>query len=139
MSDNIPNIIKQFFIYTTKFATLAAGASANNTIQIQADANFAWLKGTFQADIAGAAQTDSSRVIPAISLLITDTGSGRQLMDAAVPVTSFFGDGRIPFILPEARIFAANSNISITATNLEAANTYNLRLAFIGYKLYRAS
>jgi hypothetical protein len=127
---------QEFFVYGVYFPAIAAGIAQPQNLQIQADSSFAWLKGTFQADIAGAAQTDSSRVIPKITLMITDNGSGRNLMNIAIPVTSLFGTGEIPFILPQARNFSANSNITFTASNLEPVNTYNLRLSLIGYKLY---
>ena len=134
----IPNYMaRDFFVYEIDFAALAPAASSTSSFSIQADSDFLWTSGTFFADIAAAAQTDSTRVIPLISLLITDTGSGRQLMNTAVPIVSLFGNGQLPFVLPRQRLFRPNSNVTITANNFDAAITYNLRLSFIGEKGFR--
>jgi len=129
--------LEDFTVYELDFSALANGTSATGNIQIQADSDFKLVKTTYMADIATAAQTDSSRVIPLCTITITDTGSGRQLTSAAVPIPNIFGTGLIPFILPVPRIFKARSNIAITVANYSAATTYNLRLSFIGTKLFQ--
>lgn len=132
-------ILKDFFVYAIDFATLAAGATATDNIQIQADADFEVQKLTYFSDIAGAAQTLTTQVVPLITVLIVDAGSGRQLMDRAVAIPALFGDGRIPFILPTPRIFAARSNITFTLVNFSAATTYRTRLNLIGTKLFQTA
>jgi len=76
--------------------------------------------------------------IPAI--LIQDTGSGRNLMNQAVPVASIFGGtGSLPFILPRQRIFVARATVSVTITNISAADDIeSLRLSFVGEKGFRS-
>jgi NAD(P)-dependent dehydrogenase (short-subunit alcohol dehydrogenase family) len=130
-------ILKDFFIYGIDFTALAPGATATDNIQIQADADFETQKLTYFADIAAAAQTVTTQVIPLITVLITDAGSGRQLMNVATAIPALFGDGKIPFILPTSRIFAARSNITFQVSNFDAAVTYNLRLSLIGTKLFQ--
>lgn len=129
-------VISDFYVYETDFAAIAAGATVTNTINIQADADFVVQKLTYFADLAAAAQTDSGRVIPLVSVLITDTGSGRQLMSSAVPVPNIFGTGEIPYILTQPKIFAARSNIQIQVSNFSAATAYNLKLSLIGVKQF---
>jgi hypothetical protein len=129
-------IARDLFVYELDM-TVAAGLSATSGFTIQADSDFLWTKGTFFADIAAAAQTASSLVIPLASLLITDTGSGRQLMNTAVPITSLFGTGQLPFILPRQRLFLARSLVNITINNFDAAADYNIKLSFIGEKAFR--
>jgi len=128
--------IKEFFTYQETFSALTSGNSATGNINIQADSDFVMQKLTYQADIAAATQTDSNRVIPNATIVITDTGSGRQLMESAVPITSLFGTGELPFILPTPRMFLARSTIALVVANFDAAVDYNIRLSFIGYKLY---
>lgn len=129
-----------FFTYTPgRFTALAAAATQTQNINIQSDSDFCLQKLTYQADIAAAAQTASSRVIPLINVLLTDSGSGRQLMNNILPVTGLFGTGEIPFILPKPKWFAANSNIVVQVTNFDAAATYNLQLMFIGFKRFPMS
>lgn len=130
-------ILKDFFIYHIDFTALAAGTTQTDNIQIQADADFEVQKLTYFADIAGAGQTLDTLVVPLTTVLIVDSGSGRQIMDRAVPIPSFFGDGRIPFILPQPRIFVQRSNITFTLVNFSVAITYNIRLSLIGTKLFR--
>lgn len=130
-------ILKDFFTYSIDFDSVAAGLSETDNIQIQADADFEIQKLTFFADIAGAAQTVTTSVIPLMSVLLVDAGSGRQLMDRALAVPALFGDGKIPFILPTTRILAARSNLTVTVVNFSAATTYRLRLNFIGTKLFQ--
>lgn len=127
---------EDFFTYTIDFAALANGTTQNDSIQIQADSNFKWLKSTYYADINNAAFQDQTRPIPNVTIQIIDTGSGRQLIDNPTPIQNIFGTGLLPFIMPIPRIFKARSSIAITVANFDAAVDYNLRLAFIGTKIY---
>jgi len=133
----VSRYVQDFFIYEVDFLTLVAGTTTSGNIAIQADSDFKLLKLCYFADIAAAGQLDSTRVIPLCSITITDQGSGRSLVSAPVPVSSVFGTGQIPFILPIPRIFTARSIVSISVSNFDAADTYNLRLSFIGAKLFK--
>jgi hypothetical protein len=125
-----------FFVYELDIASIAAAASTTQTFTIQADSDFFWTKATYFADLAAAAQTDSGRIIPLCTVLIQDTGSGRNLMSSAVPVPSLFGTGELPMILPRQRLFLARAQVQVTVTNYSAASTYGLRLSFIGEKAF---
>lgn len=127
---------KAFFTYNINFSALAAAASATGSFTVQADADFHIFKLAYFADIAAAIQTDSSRVIPLCNVLLTDTGSAQQLMDSAAPISSLFGEGDAPFILPYAYPLKASANMQATLTNFSAATTYNVRLSFIGVKVF---
>lgn len=127
---------RDFYIYEAAVAALGVGLSANDVINIEADSDFILQKLTYQADLAGVAQLDGTRVIPNVLVQLTDTGSGRQLMQNPIPIPSFFGIGAIPFILPNPRLFMRNSTIQIAFTSFEVAATPTVRLAFIGYKIY---
>jgi len=129
-------VARDFFVYDTVHSAIVAGTSNTQTIQINADSDFQIEKLTFFADIAAAGQTASSRVIPLVTVLLVDTGSGRQFSDQAVPVNSLFGTGEIPFVLKQPKILLARTSLSVTVANFDAANTYNIRLSFIGSKLF---
>lgn len=128
---------RDFYIYETDTLSIAPGANVSLSFGIQADADFLWQKATYFADIALANQTDDSRVIPLCTVGISETGSGRNLMNSAVPIASLFGTGQIPFILPRARRFVANSQVTVNVTNFSAATTYAIRLSFIGEKGFK--
>lgn len=131
-------VARDYYVYEEDFAaaSLTAGATLQQSIDVQADSDFIWQKAVYMADIAGAAQTDSSRVIPLCTVQLIDTGSGRNLFESAVPVPSVFGSGQLPFVLPVPRLFFARSTIQVQVTNYSAATAYGLRLSLIGYKAY---
>jgi hypothetical protein len=132
-----PPTFRDFFVYATPSIAIAALAPASISIQVQADSDFELQKLTFFADIALAAQTESTRVLPLVSMQITDTGSGRAIFSQPLAIPSVCGDGRIPFILTTPKLFVANASIQIDFVNFSAATAYNLRVDLIGAKLFR--
>ena len=138
-SGNVAKRRFDFYTYEAEALALAAGAAANDTILIEADSNFILQKLTFYADIAAAAFVESTQPIPSVTVQIQDTGSGRNLMANPIPIPSICGFGRLPFILPNPRVFLKNSTIQVAFANFDAAVAYNLRLAFIGVKKYVAA
>jgi hypothetical protein len=134
--ETVDSFRRDWYVYEAAVAAIAVGASANDTIAIEADSDFILQKLTFHADIAGAAQTDATRVVPNVSVQITDTGSGRQLMSQPIPIPAIFGTGELPYILPNPRLFMRNSTIQIAFTSFEAVITPDILLAFSGYKIY---
>lgn len=131
-----PQKRRDFFAYTLAFAALTAGVASQGAIQIQADSDFELTKFTMFADIAAAAETEATRVLPLVTIQITDTGTGRALFSSPLPIPAIMGDGRIPFILPVPKIFSANASVAIQVANFAAATDYNLRLLLIGAKIF---
>ncbi len=130
--------VRDFFVYELDFASLAgANGTAQSSFTVQADSNFLWQYGCYFADLAGALETDSSRVVPLVSGVITDSSSGRQLMSGNVPIASLFGTGDLPFMLPTPRFFRAQTQVNVSLLNFSAANTYNIKLQFIGTKFFK--
>lgn len=143
---------KDFFIYESQTLQLAPGANATDTINIEADSNFILQKlshyslggaPTFPdltdftaANTAPFGLPKQYAINPAVLVQLIDTGSGRQLMQNPVPISSFFGTGELPFILPNPRLFMRNSTIQVQYTSFDTVNTYDIRLAFIGFKVY---
>jgi hypothetical protein len=129
---------QEFFTYSTgrPAAAIAAGGTQTPFINIQSDADFVIEKLSYAADIAGAVANIGNTPVPNVNVLLTSTGSGSNLMNVAVPLSSLFGDGRLPFILPYPRVLPANSQLQITLTSFEAASTPFITLNFIGRKMY---
>lgn len=128
----------EFFAFaSTRKAVAAGAANVTDFIQLQADADFLIEKITFMADIAGAAQTDSSRVVPNVLVLLTSTSSSKALTNVAVPISSIAGYGALPFILPKPYYLTGNSTLQIQYTSNEAVNANNIQMVFIGRKVYR--
>lgn len=129
----------QFFnIVPFPAAGLAPAAVTNQILPISADADFYWNATSYQADNHGSvtALTESTNPIPLITVLVTDTGSSRQLMNAAVPVPSIAGDGKRPYRLLYPRLFRRTTSINFTFQNLDTALTLDLSLVLHGFKVY---
>lgn len=129
--------VEDFFVYEIDFLALAPGATKNGVIQIDADSDFKWVKGTHFSDIAAAAVNVNNLPQPLATLQILDGSSSRQLSSAPVPLEALFGTVGLPFILPVPKIFKSRSTINITITSYEAANTNNIRIQFMGNKIYQ--
>lgn len=122
--------------YGTNVQNLSSSAPVGNTtIQIDSGIDFYWYAATFQVDIGGNLQTESSAVVPLVTVLINDTGSRKNLMNAAIPVTAIGGPGERPYRLPRPRLFRASSTINFTWTAyVIAGQTYaNLYYTLHGY------
>lgn len=128
---------KQFYVYEFFTAALGVAASATDQVKIESDADFIWTKMAFWADLASAAQTDATRVLPNVSIQFKDTGSGRNFFNAPIAIPSIFGTGEIPFILPIAQKLRLNSVLQCDFTSFEAVSTPDIRLAIIGYKIFK--
>lgn len=132
-----PNIIaRDFFTYNFQYTDLLAQTSATGFIQIEADSDFLVRKMTYFSTVSGAAVTFNTNDVPQVSLVIIDTGSGRQLMNNPVPISDIFGDGRMPFILPTPKLFVKNSRISLQAFNFGTDDYDDLWVNFIGEKIF---
>jgi hypothetical protein len=127
-----------FFTYSATFNTVTNGTSQTSNIQIQADSDFEIQKLT--AELIVSLGTDAAPLDFPVTVLLTDTGTGRQLMNQAVPIQSLFGTGALPFILPNTKILAANAVLAVQVNNLSTAVPYDrIQLSFIGRKLFRGS
>ncbi len=123
---------KDFFIYGTGIAAaLAIAGSTTSTFNIDGDSDFFWTKFCVFPN--------ASLTLPVLDIIITDTTSGRQLMNGQVPVSTIAGNGLIPFILPIERFMEAKSTIKIDYFNVSAAEIPTLRLSFIGIKAFKSN
>src|SRR5258708_35870173 len=75
-----------YYWYVSNFGAAVAALGATNTsIQIDAGTDFYWIATSYQADSAGGALTESSNIIPLLTVLINDTGTARNLMNSPIP------------------------------------------------------
>lgn len=128
---------KDFYVYSAGVDNLAASGSGSDQITIQADADFVLQKMSFTAFAATpVALTNSSRIIPAATVQMIDTASGRELFDEPQDIPGLFGTGELPFIMPTPRLFPARSTVRFDFANLDASTAVRLRLLLIGFKAY---
>jgi hypothetical protein len=128
---------KQNSVYSLTIASIAPAATAQPNFTVDAASMFVWTKTTFSVDLAAAALTESTRVLPCLKVQLTDTGSDRTLYDVAQRLDNIAGTGEIPFILPTPYLFKPNAVMNSLFTNYSAAQTYtNVLISFIGYRVY---
>ncbi len=121
--------------YTTVVKTVAPGSTQQRSaLTIDAGVDFYWMMTTLQADIAGAAQTESSIVNPLIDVSIRDEGSGKRLDNLRFPAGSLAGFGERCYRLVQPRRIAGSTLLSFSYTSIDAAATYaNLFIVLHGY------
>lgn len=134
---NNRGIETDFYTYSFNVSSIAPAATALDSISIQANASFVVVKSTYWVDNAAASQTESTRLIPLVTVALTDSGSGRNLQNAAVPLPNIAGTAELPFVWPQQRLLMASSTVTAQFVNFDAAVTYtNLYLTLIGFQVF---
>lgn len=130
-----------YFWYThAAISTLNSVApNAVGIINFDADSDFYCIALSYQASIADAALTEQTNVLPLVRVLLTDTASGKALMNTPIAMTALAGDGKRPYRLARPRVFLSNATLQIGYTSYVAAGTTysDLQLVLHGYKVYR--
>jgi hypothetical protein len=111
--------------------------NGSSSIQIDNGYDFYWYALTHQADLAGEIQTESSRVIPLVTVLINDSSATRNLSNNPMPLETVSGTGEFPYRLIRPRLFPANTVISFTWVSYVAAGTTysNIYHLLHGYRI----
>lgn len=118
--------------YNLTFTALAPGASATQTLNIAANADFIALTLHHRANVAAAAQNVSTKTAPLARILVTDSGSNEQFTNSAVDLENFSTNGNIINTLPYPRIISGRSTLTVSLTNYDAAATYDIDVFFEG-------
>lgn len=135
--------VKFWFTYQTpNIATLAPQGTSTNSITFDNDSAFEWTKITVQVDKVNAAQTNSSLIIPFITIQIQDTGQGAYYSNAAIPVEAYMGQLGLPYVMPAPQIIAPNATLQFIwasySTSGGGNETYNnVRMQLHGWKIRR--
>lgn len=128
----------QNYVYTFNVGTLAGGGAASANINIEADSYFVWQATTYfvTADPA-AGQTADTRIVPEVTMSLTDGGSGRRIFDTPQAISSFAGTGELPYILNMPYLFSKKSTLNADFVNLIAATAFaNLAVSLHGFRIY---
>lgn len=132
----------QEFTYAIVFNSLTGQfGQRQGQIQVQADSAFVVLAQTFSfwdEDANVFALPRDQLVVPDISVLITNTGSGRQLMNTPVRIEEKFGTAQLPYILPSPQFFQPNAamQVAIFSQKNFGGDSYSLALSFHGEKRF---
>jgi hypothetical protein len=140
----IKYVSKTFFTYEVDYdANLAPLAVVNLTFNINGDSDFFWQKFAMFALVGGVATTRDLDQLPAISMAVTNTTTGRQYQvqgggDPPAPNLSAYRQ-----FLPLMTVWPRKSTILIHLHNFDAGpgmTTYSrLQLSFMGTKAFPSS
>jgi hypothetical protein len=135
----------------THSAAVANATTATGQIQVTAAYDFYWCATSFQADNgndnwqgydSSGGEAGAYDLQPLVTVLINDSASQRNLMQAPVPIGILAGTGRQPYRLIMPRVFRATSTIVFTFAyygplGSSAANCYyeNLYLTLHGFQV----
>ena len=126
-----------FTFYDTTLGALDPGQSLPSQINIDAGTDFYWVASTISVFMAGlpyAVVQDVATDSFPLTVVITDSGSQRQLMNAPVPAGEIFGSGTLPYRLILPRLFRANSIIQFQWTSIDQTNTYQVFADLHGFR-----
>lgn len=127
---------KDWFSYPVRFQAVANTNVLSINTQIDAGSDFYLTAITQFSTIAATAATTSTLAIPQVTVLITDSGSNRQLMFNPVPLGVIAGDVNHPHRLIHPRLFLRNSNIQIQLTSIDAQTFTNIWINLEGFRIY---
>lgn len=136
-------IAEDYFVYQLPFpGGIPVGSLAGSRIeflQIEAESDFLIQKLAYQANITNLGfETLFTQDVPLITVLITDTGSGRQMSNVPTPLTTYFGDGRLPYILPTPKLYTKATRLRVEAFNFGNIPFSFFELSFQGKKIFTA-
>lgn len=135
-------LAEEYFIYKLEFAGAPIGALTRKQIrflQFEADADFLIQKHAYFIDIVPLfGQTLGSQPVPLIDVLIIDTGSGRQMTNVPTPLTTYFGDGRLPYILPTPKLYTKATRLRVEINNFGNQAYSFFEISFHGKKVFTA-
>lgn len=131
------------FTYTMNFLPATASATTTAQFQVQNDSGFAICKtsqvitDTVNVAVANLQPygTAGQTVTPFL-ITLSDSGSGRNLMDTGVHLDHIFGVGqRQGYQWTVPKVLDPNSTFTGQLQNLSATDR-NVRLAFVGFKIF---
>lgn len=120
------------YAYNVTFSSLAAGASATQTVNISANADFIITGLHHRANVAAAGQNVSTKTAPLARILVTDSGSNEQFTNSAVDLENYSTNGNIINKFDYPRIISGRSTLTVQLTSYEASQTLNLDILFEG-------
>ncbi len=137
VSDEVLQRAKDFFVYSADFVgtnNLPASATRTVSIAIQADSDFLIVVCNRTTIVTGTPATEVT--FTPVLATIKDSGSGRDLMDRPVHLEALAGDGQLPGYWPFPKFMRRSSTLQTTLQNLDGANAYDVRVSYLGFKLF---
>jgi len=125
---------RDFFGYAVQQLPLAVNAIATPTFSVNTDADF------LAVALSGVARDPAAPTTvfaaPAITMQVTLQGASRNLYSQAVDWYAVVGTAQEPAYMPYPKLIARGSTVTLTFTNLDAVQAYNVRLVVLGFKIF---
>ena len=138
-----------FFTFNIEFLPATLNAFTSGSFTVQNDSAFVLTRTCYVSTLTDNHTPTNVVTIPApaTTLLtygvsapflvnVTDSGSGRQFSNIDTHIDNWFGDAHNPFFWPNPQVLDPNSNVTMRIQNLSTTISYNVRCAFIGYKVF---
>ena len=134
---------QEFYIYTTTTSPIslaaAVGSTAQGTVEITQEADFVATKiisfARDATDPDAGANTEGTTGQP-FEVRLIDGSTDRQMMNNFQHSLNVVGTAQRPGILPKARLFTRNSNITVEFRSLGTPQITEIFFALWGYKIY---
>ena len=138
LPDELRNNPRDFFVYSPPdFLTIAAGATATGSFQVESDSDFLLVDLTgFVNDPADEVVFPFAQATVPMTIQINDTGSGRNLFNRAQAWNNVIGTGQLTFYASYPKFFPATANVTTTLLNNDPTQALRVRLSFIGFKIF---
>jgi hypothetical protein len=117
------------------FTAIAPAGTQTQQINISANGDFFMVRMLYAANIANAAQTVSTLVVPELRVQVTDSGTDELFANQAVDINSMASlssNANKDEHLPYPRVVTGRSTLTVSVSNVEAANTYNVEFVLQG-------
>lgn len=129
----------RYFTYELTMGPLVAATGQDtDTFQVQAAYDFYWFKSEAYVYDANGLGVSTSQW-PNIEVLLQDGSTTEQMSNQSASISSMFGTGQIPFILPQPHRIDAGSSFNVSVVNRHATIAYSVRLAFSGVHVFRGT
>jgi hypothetical protein len=125
---------RDYFAYAVTALNLLAGATVTPTFSVEATSLFLATSITGTARDPAAAGTRFAN--PALTVLVTSQGSGRNVTNQAVDWLTFVGTSELPMFLPYPRLFEPRSVVNVQLVNFDPGQAYDCRVTFHGFKVF---
>lgn len=127
-----------YFSYAHELLPATASIESTTNFLVQADSGFVIVKTmgviTTDANVFVTNLTDTPKFSP-FTVIWTDSGSGRDLMNVRIAWDNVIGTGQRPYYWPKPKVLDPNSTLTGRYLNLSGTDR-NLRVAFGGFKVF---
>lgn len=126
---------KDFFVYRMDIlAIAAAGGAGNGAFTVQSDSDF--LITSIAAAVTDPAAPQTAVAPNGLTLELTDTGAGRNFQNGQLAFDTVVGTGQLPGYLPWPKFIDRASQVTGTVVNNQAAQAVDVRISFLGFKIF---